>query len=113
MALLLGHWGFEAIAVHTGPEALQAAHAFSRDLILLDIGMPGMNGFEVARRLRELFCPNGKEPVLVAFSGYGDEQTRQLSLDAGIDLHVVKPVEMAELEKLLRRLQSAIASRTE
>jgi CheY-like chemotaxis protein len=75
--------------------------------------MPGMNGFEVARRLRGQVPTKGKVPFLIALSGYADEQTRQLSLDAGIDLHLVKPVEMAELEKLLRRLQSAIASMTE
>ena len=113
MAILLSHWGFEALPVHTGHEALQAAHAFSPDLILLDIGMPGMNGLEVAKRLRGHVPTKGKVPFLIAYSGYGDEQTHQLSLDAGIDLHLVKPVEMAELEKLLRRLQSAIVSRTE
>jgi CheY-like chemotaxis protein len=113
MAILFSHWGFEAKAVHTGHEALQAAGTFSPDLVLLDIGMPGMNGFEVARRLRGYVPTKGKVPFLIGYSGYGDEHTRQLSLDAGIDLHLVKPLELAELERLLRRFQSVIVSDAE
>jgi CheY-like chemotaxis protein len=113
LAILLSHWGFEATAAHSGHEALQATGTFSPDLVLLDIGMPGMNGFEVARRLRGNVRAKGRVPFLIGYSGYGDEQTRQLSLDAGIDLHLVKPLELVELERLLRRFQNVILAEAE
>src|SRR5947209_246096 len=75
MSILLEHWGFKALSVRNGTEALQANEAHSPDLILLDIGMPGMDGLEFARRLRGQAPPNGKTPFLIAVSGYGDAQT--------------------------------------
>jgi CheY-like chemotaxis protein len=108
MAILLGHWGFESIAVRNGQEALHAAQASCPDLVLLDIGMPGMDGLEVARRIREQVPPKGKTPFLIAVSGYGDAQTRHHSQEAGIDLHLVKPVDPAELEKLLNRFRGIV-----
>jgi CheY-like chemotaxis protein len=108
MAILLGHWGFEGIAVRNGSEALQAAQTHGPDLILLDIGMPGMDGLELAKRLREQIHSKGKPPFLIAVSGYGDAQTRQRSRQAGIDLHLVKPVDPTDLEKLLRRFQMVV-----
>jgi CheY-like chemotaxis protein len=107
-AILVGQWGFQAVAVRSGFEALQAVNAFFPDLILLDIGMPGMNGLEVAKRLRVQTPPKGKRPFLIAVSGYADAQSRRHSLQAGIDLHLVKPVDPAELEKLLRRFQKVV-----
>src|SRR5438128_4986227 len=107
-AILVGQWGFEAVAVRSGFEALQAVNAFFPDLILLDIGMPGMDGLEVAKRLRVQTPPKGKRPFLIAVSGYADAQSRHHSLQAGIDLHLVKPVDPAELEKLLRRFQKVV-----
>ncbi|HLJ95044.1 MAG TPA: response regulator [Gemmataceae bacterium] len=113
MAILLGHWGFEATAVRTGAEALQMMKALRPDVILLDIGMPGMNGFELARRLRETVPARGKAPFLIAVSGYGDAQTCQRSQEAGINLHLIKPVEPAYLEELLRRFQSIVVPAAE
>src|SRR6266851_3631434 len=107
-AILVGQWGFQSVAVRSGFEALQAVNASSPDLILLDIGMPGMDGLEVAKRLREQTPPKGKLPFLIAVSGYADAQSRHRSLQAGIDLHLVKPVDPAELEKLLRRFQTVV-----
>ena len=108
MAILLGHWGFEAIVASNGSEALQATEAHGPDLILLDIGMPGMDGLELAKRLRAQVPLRSKAPFLIAVSGYGDAQTRQRSREAGIDLHLVKPVDPTDLEKLLRRFQYVV-----
>lgn len=108
MAILLEHWGFQPLAVRNGSEALQASDAHSPDLILLDIGMPGMDGLELARRLRQQVPPRAKAPFLIAVSGYGDAQTCQRAREAGIDLHLVKPVDPLELEKLLRRFQQVV-----
>jgi CheY-like chemotaxis protein len=108
MAILLNHWGFEPIAVRNGSDALQAAQTHGPDLILLDIGMPGMDGLELAKRLRAQVPPKKKVPFLVAVSGYGDAQTRLRSQEAGIDLHLVKPVDPTYLEKLLQRFQTIV-----
>ncbi len=98
LAMLLRYSGHEVRAVHTGPRALQAAQAESPDVILLDIGLPGMDGYEVARRLRE----QGAGKVhLIAMTGYGQETDRQRSQDAGFDFHLVKPVDLAKLQELL------------
>src|SRR5438552_9058480 len=109
MVILLSHWGFQATAVRCGVEALQAAQVTSPpDVILLDIGMPGMDGLEVARRLRKEVPGNGRRPFLIAVSGYGDPQTRTQAQQSGIDLQLVKPVDPAELEKLLKRFQGVV-----
>src|SRR5260370_24422129 len=79
MAILLDHWGFKALAVRSGAEALQASPVYSPDLILLDIGMPGMDGLELAKRLRTQVPPRGKSPFLVSSSGHRDSQTRHRS----------------------------------
>src|SRR5438552_1378400 len=71
MVILLGHWGFAATAVRNGLEALRAVQTDTPDVVLLDIGMPGMDGLEVAKRVRSQVRPNGKTPFLIAVSGYG------------------------------------------
>jgi PAS domain S-box-containing protein len=82
-----------------GPSALEAAERFRPEAIILDLGMPGMDGYEVARRLRRE--PTLKNTVLVALSGWGQENDRRRSLEAGFDFHLVKPVELKNLEALL------------
>ena len=80
-----------------------AAARFRPDMGLLDIGLPHLNGFEAARKIREQ--PWGKGMVLVALTGWGQDEDRQKSRDAGFDAHLVKPVDHAALMKLLAELQ--------
>src|SRR5262249_36240974 len=77
IAFLLNHWGFETIPARSGPEALLAAEVRAPDIVLLDIAMPGMDGLEVAVRLREKAPSNVKRLFIIALSGYGDAQIRQ------------------------------------
>ncbi len=100
----LGALGHEARMAHDGKVALQIAAVWRADLVLLDIGLPGMDGFEVARALRRLPVPPGS---VVALSGYGEDADRKRSVDAGIDAHLVKPIELGRLEELLARPQQA------
>ncbi len=108
MAILLGHWGFEVKVARSGGEALQSGTACAPDVILLDIGMPGMDGLEVARRIRQQAPAHKKRPFLIAISGYADGHTREQAREAGVDVYLVKPVEPVELEKLLRRFQRVV-----
>jgi len=94
-------WGYEVAVAHSGPAALRAVTEHQPGIVLLDIGMPGMDGYEVARRLR--VTPESREAVLVALTGYGHEEHRRLSREAGFDYHLVKPVEPEELKALLSR----------
>ncbi len=87
-----------------GPEALVAVSEFQPEVVLLDIGLPGMSGYEVAEQLRRR--PEYEGMLIVALTGWGQEEDRRRSLAAGIDHHLVKPVDVADLEKLLRKLPS-------
>ncbi len=100
--LLLGLWGHDARTAHDGPAALAAAAAFRPDVVLLDIGLPGLNGYEVADRLRAV--PGLAGVKLVAVTGYGQEEDRRRSEAAGFAGHLVKPVEPAALEAVVTRL---------
>jgi CheY-like chemotaxis protein len=100
MALLLRAAGHETEAAHDGPAALAAAGRFRPDAVLLDIGLPGMDGYEVARALRA--GANGRRLVLVALTGYGGAGARQRAAAAGFDHHLTKPVDPDELQALLR-----------
>ncbi len=101
LALLLEVCGHETHAVHDGIAALDAAERLRPDTILLDIGLPRLNGFEVCRRIREQ--PWGKGIVVIALTGWGQEVDRRRSHESGFDHHIVKPVEHATLVKLLER----------
>jgi PAS domain S-box-containing protein len=107
LGMMLTLMGNELRTAHDGLEALDVAAAFRPDLILLDIGMPRLNGYDTARRIREQ--PWGKNTVLVALTGWGQEDDRQKSHDAGFDTHMVKPVDLAALEKLLANLKADTA----
>ena len=96
MLRLLGH---EIHAAHDGLEAVEAASVFRPDVVLLDIGLPKLNGYEAARRIREQ--PWGRKMVLVAISGWGQEDDKRHASQAGIDHHLTKPVIPADLERLL------------
>lgn len=99
MLELLEIWGHEVRLAHSGPDGLDVAREFLPDVILLDIGLPGMNGFEVARRLRAE--PRLGRPCLVAITGYGQDTDREKARDAGFDHHLTKPVDPQRLQALL------------
>jgi CheY-like chemotaxis protein/anti-sigma regulatory factor (Ser/Thr protein kinase) len=98
-SLLLKESGHDVQTAHDGPTAVQAATDFRPDLLLLDIGLPGLNGYEVARRIRNE--PGLKKVILVALTGYGQETDRQAALQAGFDHHLVKPARAAQLQQIL------------
>ena len=97
---LLGH---EARTARDGPEALARVDDYRPDLALIDIGLPGMDGYELARRLRER--TDLASTVLVALTGYGGEDDRLRSQAAGFDRHITKPVDFGELSALLGSLK--------
>jgi CheY-like chemotaxis protein len=102
LATLLELNKHETHLAHDGPGALAAAESFRPDAILLDIGLPVVNGYDVCRRIREQ--PWGKDVVLIALTGWGQESDRSRSQDAGFDHHLVKPVEHEALLNLLASL---------
>jgi two-component system CheB/CheR fusion protein len=101
LALLLGVLGHEVRTAGDGPAALEAAAAFRPDVVLLDIGLPGMDGYEVARRMRDQ--AGLKETLLVAVTGYGQEEDRRRAEQAGFDAHLTKPAHPNELLAVLLR----------
>jgi CheY-like chemotaxis protein len=102
---LLGMKGYEIRTAYDGLEAVTTADEFRPDVVLLDIGLPKMNGYEVARRIRQQ--PWGQAMVLIAVTGWGQEADRHRSQEAGFDHHLVKPVDPTELLRLLAVLPSA------
>jgi signal transduction histidine kinase/ActR/RegA family two-component response regulator/putative methionine-R-sulfoxide reductase with GAF domain len=101
LAEILQAWGLEASVAHSGQDALKAFGAQRPTTVLLDIGMPGMDGYEVARRLRALSPPTPGRLRLVALTGYGQDEDRRRARDAGFDHHFTKPVDLEVLRKLL------------
>ena len=99
MLSLLGH---DTRMAHDGGEAVELAEAFRPDLVLLDIGLPKLNGYDACRRIRQE--PWGQGIVIVAATGWGQEEDRRRSHEAGFDHHMVKPVDLAALSKLLASL---------
>ena len=99
--LLLRLYGHDVQVARTGPMALEMASAFRPDVVLLDIGLPGMDGYQVARRLRER--PEFKDVIMCALTGYTpSEADRQRHQETGFDHYYVKPVRLAELLELLK-----------
>ena len=96
---LLEIWGYRVEVAFTGPEGVEAARRFRPDVVLCDLGLPGMDGFSVARQLRR--DPVTTSARLVALTGYGREEDRRRSEEAGFDAHVTKPVDPAALRILL------------
>ena len=99
LALLVEGQGAEVSVAYEGGGALAMMHVFNPDLVLLDLGMPGMDGYEVARRIRQL--PNGQGITLIAVTGWGQDDDRRMGRDAGFDHHLVKPVSLAILQPLI------------
>jgi PAS domain S-box-containing protein len=99
LKLMLKAMGHDAIAAYDGPEAIKAAREFKPTLVILDIGLPGMNGYMVAEHLRAI--PELKGMVLAALTGYGEDQDRKRSKVAGFNEHFVKPLTFAALQQLV------------
>ncbi len=99
LGMVLRCWGHDVHLAHDGPEALTTARRLRPEVVLLDIGLPGMDGYEVARRLREDGAPEAM--LLVAITGYGQEDYRRRSEEAGFQHHLVKPVDLTELNRLV------------
>jgi CheY-like chemotaxis protein len=94
-------------AVHSGPEALDVYGSYRPEIVLLDIGMPGMDGYEVARRIREQ--DHRRSAALIALTGWGQDEHRQKARQAGFDHHIVKPAEIGSLQTLLAGLRTGLA----
>jgi PAS domain S-box-containing protein len=100
LAMLLRGYGHEVESENSGPSALQASLAAEWDVIILDIGLPSVDGYEVARRIRA----QSEKPVLIAMTGYGQPEDRRKSREAGFDYHLTKPVDPARLQELLAKI---------
>ncbi|HVJ67335.1 MAG TPA: ATP-binding protein [Caulifigura sp.] len=107
LATMLTMLGNQTRVAHDGREAVGVAESFRPHVILMDIGMPGLNGYEACRRIRQQ--PWGKSAVIVACTGWGQEEDRRQSAEAGFDAHMVKPLAPADLEKLLAEVSSESA----
>ena len=105
LQLLLKSLGHEACTAYDGQHALGMAAAFRPDVVLLDIGMPGLDGYEVARRLREM--SRDRALRIIAVTGWGQEADRKRSRDAGFDVHLVKPVDPALLTSVIASTNGA------
>src|SRR5690606_7153263 len=99
VALMLRMHGHEVVTAANGVEALEMVHEHRPDVALLDIRMPLMNGYEVARRIRRE--PWGGDMLLVAMTGWGQEKDKRMALEAGFDTHLTKPVEIKVLQRIL------------
>ncbi len=99
MAAIVSTWGHEVAIARDAEEALEMATKFRPDTALVDIGLPGMNGYDLARRWRQ--TSEGRALTLVAMTGYGRAEDRAEAREAGFDVHLVKPAELGELENLL------------
>ena len=102
LAMVLTMMGHETRTAHDGQTALDTAEEFHPDVVLLDIGLPKMNGYEVAQRIRESAW--GTDMFLIAVTGWGQAEDRARSAEVGLNLHMVKPVEPSALQAVLASL---------
>ena len=103
LAMMLSIMGHETRTAHDGESAVATAESFLPEVVLLDIGLPKLNGYEVAQRIRER--PWGASMFLIAVTGWGQDEDRQRSSEVGLNVHMVKPVEPAALERLFAELR--------
>lgn len=103
LSMLFKLSGHDVFVAHTGAQALVAADQYRPDVALIDIGMPEMDGYEVARRIREEAW--GAQIMLIAVTGWGEAEDKRLALAAGFDRHMTKPIDPEELERLLQNPQ--------
>jgi len=104
-SMLLKISGNEVQTAHDGPTAIRIAKEYIPDVMLLDIGLPGLNGYEVAKQIRRQPTLNGV--VLVALTGYGQESDRQASMEAGFNHHLIKPARLEQVKKILASVADA------
>ncbi|HZN54925.1 MAG TPA: response regulator [Candidatus Polarisedimenticolaceae bacterium] len=104
MGILLELMGHEVRLETTGAAAVEAVASFHPEVVLLDLGLPGMDGYKVARRIRAL--PNGNGIVLIAQTGWGRDSDRRRSAESGFDHHLVKPVTPEAIEEILRTIDT-------
>jgi CheY-like chemotaxis protein len=104
LTLLIQLWGHEVRSVPDGPTALATAQQHQLDVVLLDLGLPGMDGWTVARQLRA--SDRGRHILLVALTGFGSEKDQQACQEAGFDFYFLKPVEPEDLRQLLEEAPS-------
>ena len=104
LSMMLKILGNDTRTSYDGEDAVKAAIEFQPNVILLDIGLPKLNGYEVCRRIREQ--KNGHKILIIAQTGWGQDEDRQRTQDAGFDHHLVKPVDIAVLSKILAGFQS-------
>ena len=110
LSLLLGLWGHQVLLAETGDDGLAMALKEAPDVALIDIGLPGMSGYEIAARIRAGAAGRPGAMRLVAMTGYGQPDDRRRSREAGIHHHFVKPVEPFVLRTLLSNLGAPVAS---
>ena len=103
VATLLSLMGYDAHAAYSGRQALQMFNEIQPRVVLMDLGMPEMSGFEAAARIR--LMPQGTATTIVALTAWGDEMNRRLSHEASIDYHVVKPAAADTLQEVLNRVR--------
>lgn len=109
MAMMLELLGHVVSTAHDGREAVEVAERFQPQIILMDVGMPKLNGYEATRLIRkQAWLP---QPVIIALTGWGQESDKHNSKEAGCDAHLVKPVNLSDLEKTLRDLEPATTER--
>lgn len=99
LAMLLRMWGHEVLTVGDGAACLSAVENYLPHLVLLDVGLPGMDGYEVARRLSDQ--PPARPPRLITMSGHGLDEDFDRSRRSGCDRHLVKPVDLRDLRRIL------------
>jgi CheY-like chemotaxis protein len=107
LALLVQESGHDVRTVYDGSSVLETALDYRPNVVLLDIGLPGLNGFEVAKQLRRQ--PALQNVVLVAMTGYGQESDRQRSQEAGFDHHLVKPGDFGKVLQILATVSESLA----
>lgn len=106
-SMLLALFGYECRTASSGREALEQAAEFSPDIVLLDIGLPDMSGYDVARQLR---ATQGDRPLyLAALTGWGQPEDRARAIEAGFDQHVLKPATAATIKQVLQRAAAMLA----
>ena len=110
LAILLRLYGHTVETALDGPAALKKAKDDEPDVVLLELRLPGMTGYDVARHLRA--NRTSKTPLLIAVTTYARDQDRQRSAEAGVDLHMVKPVDPDHLQSVLAKFQKALAGRS-
>ena len=104
LATLLRALGHVVETAHDAPSAMAIAKTFRPQIAFLDIGLPVMDGYELARRLQAMYEAGREMLKLVALTGYGLEPDRERSIEAGFSAHLVKPVDATELQKVVQRL---------